>query len=83
MIEFTLGGPMSINYYNKNFTEFIDRTLSVDMSTLTNRFLSYMVDKGVILDLGCGSGRDSKTFMSLGYDVYAIDGSEEMGTIKP
>jgi 2-polyprenyl-3-methyl-5-hydroxy-6-metoxy-1,4-benzoquinol methylase len=69
---------MSINYYNQNFTDFIDRTLSVDMSTLTNRFLSLVVDKGVILDLGCGSGRDSKTFMSLGYDVYAIDGSEEM-----
>ena len=33
---------------------------------------------GDILDFGCGSGRDSKYFISKGYKVKAIDGSKEM-----
>lgn len=33
---------------------------------------------GKILDLGCGSGRDSKYFIENGYHVTAIDGSAEM-----
>lgn len=31
-----------------------------------------------ILDLGCGSGRDAKAFLDLGYRVEASDGSEEL-----
>lgn len=31
-----------------------------------------------ILDLGCGSGRDTKYFLEQGYDVEAIDGSAEL-----
>jgi 2-polyprenyl-3-methyl-5-hydroxy-6-metoxy-1,4-benzoquinol methylase len=31
-----------------------------------------------ILDAGCGSGRDSKAFTSMGFRVTAIDASEEM-----
>lgn len=67
---------MSINYYNKNAKSFIDRTINIDISTLANEFLSLVVDKGRILDLGCGSGRDSLYFMNKGFEVYAIDGSE-------
>jgi cyclopropane fatty-acyl-phospholipid synthase-like methyltransferase len=31
-----------------------------------------------ILDFGCGSGRDTKAFLDLGYKVEAIDGSVEL-----
>ena len=31
-----------------------------------------------LLDLGCGSGRDTKAFLELGYAVDAVDGSEEL-----
>ena len=31
-----------------------------------------------VLDLGCGSGRDSAYFASLGFQVTAVDGSEEL-----
>ena len=31
-----------------------------------------------VLDFGCGSGRDTKYFISKGYDVEATDGSEEL-----
>ncbi len=30
------------------------------------------------MDCGCGSGRDTKYFLEKGYEVTAIDGSEEL-----
>jgi len=56
------------------------------MSSTLNMFLSLIADQhpGIdnsnltILDLGCGSGRDTKTFLSKGFQVEAVDGSEEM-----
>ena len=41
-------------------------------------FTKYLPDNAVILDLGCGSGRDSLNFIESGYDVTAIDGAEEL-----
>ena len=38
----------------------------------------YLEPGALILDFGCGSGRDSKYFLSKGYKVEACDGSEEM-----
>ena len=35
----------------------------------------------VILDFGCGSGRDSKYFQDLGYLVTALDGSKELALL--
>jgi len=69
---------MSLNYYNQNAQNFIERTINLDISTVADQFLDLIVDKGRILDLGCGSGRDSLYFMNKGYDVYAVDGSEAL-----
>lgn len=48
------------------------------MSEPCDRFLKHVAPSGKILDLGCGSGRDSVYFMEHGYDVCAVDGSEEL-----
>ena len=68
----------TLDYYNKNAISFIEGTLHVDFSTLQNKFASYIEKGGSILDLGCGSGRDSKAFLEMGYSVVAIDGSQEL-----
>lgn len=68
----------TINYYNKNAKEFCEGTLNADMSWCRNMFLKYVVPGGYILDAGCGSGRDSKEFKELGYQVTAFDASEEI-----
>ena len=68
----------TIDYYNKNAKEFSASTLDVEFSDRQQKFLSYL-DKGdLILDFGCGSGRDSRAFMEQGYQVEAVDGSAEL-----
>lgn len=65
-------------YYNQNSEDFFNSTVSADVSPLYEHFLKYIPEKGRILDFGCGSGRDTKSFLSKGYQVDAIDGSEEL-----
>ena len=67
-----------MNYYDENAKEFFDGTVDADMSSHHMKFLGQMPENGSILDAGCGSGRDAKIFKDLGYEVSAIDGSEEM-----
>ena len=68
----------TIEYYNKNSSEFISRTIDVDMSEAYDNFLKLLPGVGSILDAGCGSGRDAKKFAELGFAVSAFDASEEM-----
>ena len=67
----------SLDYYNQNVTTFIADTISVDLKDTQNKFINALPgDK--ILDLGCGSGRDTKYFLEIGLKVTAVDGSEEL-----
>lgn len=68
----------SIEYYNQNATEYFEHTVDINMQPGWDRFTSLLPEGGSILDLGCGSGRDSAYFLSCGFDVTAMDGSEEM-----
>ena len=68
----------TINYYNKHAVEFSESTLNADMSQSRDLFVSYVKPGGKILDAGCGTGRDIKSFIAMGYNVDAFDASEEM-----
>lgn len=68
----------TISYYDENAATFCEGTRNADMSETRGRFLQYLKPNALILDAGCGSGRDSKAFMESGYRVVAIDGSKEM-----
>jgi len=48
------------------------------MTTLYATFLQYLKTGDTILDVGCGSGRDSLYFKKCGYKVTAFDASIEM-----
>ncbi|MBY5923386.1 class I SAM-dependent methyltransferase [Ferrimonas balearica] len=69
---------MSIEFYNQNADNFFENTVNVDMSALYDEFTQHLPEGAKILDAGCGSGRDSKAFVDMGYDVTAIDASAEM-----
>lgn len=68
----------TIDYYNKNAAAFVQGTVDVSFSELQDRFLHKLEDNAYILDFGCGSGRDTKAFLTKGYRVDAADGSEEI-----
>ena len=68
----------TLNYYAINTEEFIASTLEADMSATQEKFLSLLPKGAHILDLGCGSGRDSLCFLQQGFQVTAVDGSEEL-----
>ncbi len=74
MLEMT----QTLNYYNQNAVQFCKNTVSVEFTATQNRFLSRLYAAARILDFGCGSGRDTKAFLEQGYQVDAIDGSEEL-----
>lgn len=68
----------NISFYNKNAKAFYDRTIAIDMHDQYQAFLNFIPESGFILDAGCGVGRDSKYFLSKGYEVCAFDASQEM-----
>lgn len=68
----------TLDYYNKNAQSFVDSTQKVEFYEKQEAFLKYLPEKAHILDFGCGSGRDSKAFIERGYQVTAIDGSEQL-----
>lgn len=68
----------TLDYYNQNAQSFVEGTVSVDFHETQDRFLK-LLDKGsLVLDFGCGSGRDTKYFLEHGMHVEATDGSEEL-----
>ncbi len=71
----------TLEYYEKNGEEYAARTKRADMSEACEIFLSYLDPEARILDLGCGSGRDSRYFLDQGYKVTSVDGSVKLCAI--
>lgn len=68
----------TLAYYNQNAASFFSNTVDLDMSALHDRFLSSLSSGAMILDAGCGSGRDAKAFLERGFRVTAFDASAEL-----
>ena len=68
----------TITYYNRKAQEFVQDTCNVGFTEIPNRFIRYLNSGSRILDLGCGSGRDTKYFLDQGFDGVATDGSAEL-----
>lgn len=68
----------TVEYYNKNAEQFLAETMNVEFSETQNAFLKLLPAGAMILDFGCGSGRDALEFLRQGYQVDATDGSAEM-----
>ena len=68
----------TLDYYDINALGFFESTFKVDMESLYQLFLRYLPDHAFILDLGCGSGRDTLAFKNKGYQVAATDYSKPL-----
>ncbi|MCT9844811.1 class I SAM-dependent methyltransferase [Leclercia adecarboxylata ATCC 23216 = NBRC 102595] len=69
---------MTLKYYQDNAQTFFDGTVNVDMSSLYETFTRHLAPGARVLDAGCGSGRDAKAFLEMGYQVEAFDASSAM-----
>lgn len=65
-------------YYEKHAKEFAIQTTELDFSKVQNKFLQQLKKGDLILDFGCGSGRDTKYFLRQGFQVEAVDGSKKL-----
>ena len=68
----------TIQFYEDNAETFISGTVNADMHEARQRFMKLLPADALILDFGCGSGRDTKAFLEQGYRVDAADGSAEL-----
>lgn len=68
----------TLDYYDVNADRFVAGTQTIDLTSTQTKFLSRLPHGSLILDFGCGSGRDTKYFLDHGMRVHAIDGSEKL-----
>jgi len=71
----------NLEYYNKKAIEYTQNTVDVNFSEIQNWFASFLDKDSLILDFGCGSGRDSLAFLNMGYKVEPMDGSPSFCSI--
>lgn len=68
----------TLKFYDNNAQAFIEQTFHLEMQSLYEPFIASLSARThiqpCILDIGCGSGRDSLYFAKLGLGVTAIDG---------
>jgi len=67
----------AVKTYNKIANIYSEYTANILMQYQLSKFSSLLPGKR-ILDAGCGSGRDAQYFVEDGFNVTAIDFSEEM-----
>lgn len=68
-------------YYSNNAQDYINETLNLEMKEAFERFVPELLPGGNVLDIGCGSGRDSLFFIQQGFLVTPIDGCPEMSRL--
>ena len=68
----------TIGFYDANAASYVADTAGVEFGALQREFAQRLPEDGRVLDLGCGSGRDSLAFLKAGFEVDAVDGSARM-----
>jgi mutator protein MutT len=64
----------TLTYYRDNAETYIRETIDLaGHQPMRRRFLELLAPDSLLLDLGCGSGRDSRYFLDHGHRVTAVD----------
>ncbi|WP_196764436.1 class I SAM-dependent methyltransferase [Pseudomonas fluorescens] len=68
----------TLKYYEDTYQEYDRFSSSIDMSEQWKSFESMLPPGGRVLDLGCGTGRDIKHFLEMGFIVEGLEPSLAM-----
>ena len=73
----------TVSHYEERAEDFREGTKDHDVSQNVDALLRHLPGPAPqrILDLGCGPGRDLKTFRALGHDPVGLDGAEAFVTM--
>lgn len=71
----------TLDFYQSNAAGYFEDTAHGDMSHAYQRFVPLISEGGVVVDAGCGSGRDSRYFLSKGLIPIPFDASSEMARV--
>jgi len=74
----TLTEQESVNYYNDHALAYYKQTAFIDMEDFYRPFIELLPRGGLILDAGCGVGRDTRFFIKNAFRVVSFDASVEM-----
>lgn len=69
---------ITIQSYNTTAPEYAKNTQGIILKKELYRFCRHLPENSLILDIGCGPGRDAKIFGAKGYRVIGIDLSSKL-----
>lgn len=59
-----------------SWNEYYEKTLNKEPHEICKKSLEFCANTGTVIDLGCGTGRDTLFFLERGYNVVAVDREE-------
>ena len=68
----------STDYYERYGNAYFEETVNLSMEDILEEFAEYLPENAEVLDLGCGSGRDTLWLEEAGFGVTMLDGSMQM-----
>ena len=70
--------PATLEFYAKEAAAYAVRSDNIGVSKNLATFVAQLPKAASVLDLGCGTGRDTLSLIDSGLNVTAVDGSAEM-----
>jgi ubiquinone/menaquinone biosynthesis C-methylase UbiE len=69
---------LTVQSYDKTAQEYTENVKGLTMEKEMSEFLPFIQGSKLILDIGCGSGRDVKKIIKNGYKAIGLDPSKEL-----
>jgi SAM-dependent methyltransferase len=71
----------SVAWYDQNAESFFARSIDTAILVQQRAFADLLPRGGRVLDAGCGSGRDAKTFREWGFEVTATEAAPKLAAL--
>ena len=69
------------DFYQNNYRAYHEKTFSIDPSSFLEPFASHLAEDSLILDVGCGSGRDLLWLKNRGFKVIGFERSKGLAEL--